>query len=231
MELQDTTSSKYRILMGLIGTTPLPTVTITSFSFGFIGTTTALPSVAAANTNATSLSAVLYQSNGVNDSGYVSISTITQTPTGSNTITYNSNTIANYWYYWTVTVTNASGSASASTTHLQNVSSQGAFSIVLAPTQLFYPGSTMAVPYTQATITGSANQIYWSLYESNGSGFPNDDFLVSGTIYAPLDVPQGISSETFTEIGKQFYYFAEASGEDGKTSDESTLSPPNNPET
>jgi hypothetical protein len=220
--------------MGLIELTsppPLPTVTITSFSFGSIGTTTALPSVAAANTNATSLSAVLYQSNGVNDSGYVSISTITQTPTGSNTITYNSNTIVDYWYYWTVTVTNASGSASASTTHLKNDSSQGAFSIVLSPTQLFFPGSTMAIPYTSATITGSADQIYWSLYESNGSGFPNDDLLDSGTIYAPLDEPQGIGSETYTRIGRQFYYFAEASGEDGKTSDESTLSPPNNPET
>jgi len=238
MELQDTTSSKYRILMGLISLTappppppPSPTVTITGFSFiGTVGSTSSQPTVIASNTNATSLSVAIYESDGPEDRGYSLLTTLTTTPTGNNTVTYSGATIGDRWYYFTVTVTNVTGSASASTYHAQNLVPPTPASIVLSATQLVAYGTTQAFPYTYATLTNWTTDIYWACYESIGAGFPNDRLIESGTYINP-DIPvNGLISTAFTPIGSRFYFFACDTGK-GDAFDVSSLSPPNYAET
>jgi len=237
METQDETSSVYRILLKLFPSPapPLPTVSITSFAFvGTLGGTSATPTVQCTNANATSMTVTLYQSASDVDDSFSVLSTQTPTPTGTNTINFTT-TIAERWYYYTVIVTNATGSASASTSHLQNTAGPPppTFTFSLSSTQLMFPGTTEAIPTTTATISpdqGSSAKIDWSLYQYDGFGFPDDSLVSSGTITGPLDNPQSISSDAYTGIGKQFYYFAQISGgPDGKEDDVSTLSDLNNP--
>jgi len=235
METQDTTSSVYRILMKLFPP-PLPTVTITSFAFvGTLGGTSATPTVQCSNTNATSMTVTLYQSASTVDDNFSVLYTQTPTPAGTNTINFTT-TIANRWYYYTVIVTNATGSASASTTHLQNTSGGGpTLTFTLSPTQLEFPGTTNANPYTSATISpdqgNDALLKYW-VYQYIGNGYPDDTLIDSGTITGPLDNPQIVGSPSaYTPVGShQFYIYAEISGgPDGTADDVSTLSDLNNP--
>jgi hypothetical protein len=216
--------------MGLIELTtpppPLPTVTIINVGFQDPGTTGSA-FVEFEETDATTYSVALYQSS--NDTTYVAIFTSSnQTPdeSGSNAIFFGG-TVVDYWYYWSVSVTNETGTASGTSEHLKNEAGAGGLTLSLSQTQFYFPGTYEAVPYTSATITGSADQIQWSLYLDAGEEEPI--LRDSGTIYGPLDTPQIIQPiETiYTPGGAQYFYVAEAAGEDGKDSEVSDLSIPN----
>jgi len=226
METQGTTSSAYRILMGLISLTapppPEPTVTIADFFFARPQNLNSCePGVQVISTNATSLLANLYQSSGSEDRDFTQIASISETPTGDQTVFYFNTTIADRWYYWVVTVSNDQGSAQATSIHLQNKAFEGTIS--LSPTSLVGYGTTSAYPNTIATLTNWVGSLYWSCYQFVDG--VNDIEIDFGEIESPSS-EQAIGSTAYTQIGAQFYF---AAGNPA-VNDTSTLSSPNNGE-
>lgn len=214
VEIQDTTSSTYRILLGLINLgspapPPLPTASVTSFGFaGVIGTVSAQPQAVIANANATSLTYIWYESSGSTDSGYSSIRTGSETPSGSNTITDPLATIVNRWYYMSATVTNETGSVTVNTAHLQNLYTPTA-TLSLSPCGLVDPGTDYAMPDTTIDSTG-ATTLEYALYEwVDGT---NRDILIDGPYYETYPINPSLyiqaSGTVYTEIGKRFLYKA-----------------------
>ena len=99
-----------------------PTITVVSYNFNYIGSTSAEPYINFTSTNGTSYSWYLYESE-------TDVSSPTQidsgsggTPSNPQNITSLVATVIDYWYYFEVIVVNIFGIATYSNPRIQNIS-------------------------------------------------------------------------------------------------------------
>ncbi len=100
-----------------------PTITVVSYDFNNIGTTSAEPYINFTSTNGTSYSWYLYESETDVGSTTQIDSGFGGTPSNPQNITSVVATVINYWYYFNVTVTNDLGTANYSNPRIQNIGS------------------------------------------------------------------------------------------------------------